>query len=61
MDPISLLIKLALVVFVLGLGYVAIEVGLYLKWAVDRSPAQETSYSQYKKESEGGLIARYCG
>ena len=56
----ALLLILA-VVLVIGLGYVGLEVALYLNWATNRGSSQSKDFSTYAQENEGGLIARYCG
>jgi len=45
----------------IGALYVALEVGLYLKWAINREPGQNTDLQTYAEEGKGGLIANYCG
>ena len=58
-----LMIIILAVLAILGLGtlYVALEVGLYLKWVMNQDPGKKTDFSTYAKENEGGIIANYCG
>jgi len=59
----SLMLIILAVGAILGLGtlYVALEVGLYLKWVMNQESGQKTDFSTYAKENEGGIIANYCG
>lgn len=61
MNLVALIGKIFVIVLVLGLTYVAVEVGLYLNWAVNREPGEATDFGTYANENEGGLMARYCG
>lgn len=48
-------------VLIIGVAYIGLEVALYLKWAVGRDASDNSDFSTYAKENEGGILANYCG